>query len=126
MPFDADVRSDVHIVEGISDLISVAAGTVHTWRASWYLTRTPGSSHSRSVDMKCSVTVIAMACVVTFSAKVQARIHPYFPYFHVDVLAECVLFKPAAGHILGEHTSYVSVLMICICSESNSFAVGQV
>ena len=33
---------------------------------------------------------------------VQARIHPYFPYFHVDVLADCVLFKPAAGHILGE------------------------
>ena len=32
---------------------------------------------------------------------VQARIHPYFPYFHVDVLADCVLFKPAAGHILG-------------------------
>ena len=33
---------------------------------------------------------------------VQARIHPYFPYFHVDVLADCVLFKPAAGHILGK------------------------
>ena len=67
--------------------------------------------------MKCSVRVIAMACVVTFSANVQARIHPYFPYFHVDVLAECVLFKPAAGHILGEQTSYVSVSMNCICSE---------
>ena len=35
---------------------------------------------------------------------VQARIHPYFPYFHVDVLADCVLFKPAAGHILGKQT----------------------
>ena len=35
---------------------------------------------------------------------VQARIHPYFPYFHVDVLADCVLFKPAAGHILGTQT----------------------
>lgn len=38
----------------------------------------------------------------------QARIHPYFPYFHVDVLAECVLFKPAAGHILDGKVHMVS------------------
>ncbi|DBA93357.1 TPA: hypothetical protein ACH3X2_003634 [Trebouxia sp. C0005] len=38
----------------------------------------------------------------------QARIHPYFPYFHVDVLADCVLFKPAAGHILDGKVHMVS------------------
>lgn len=32
----------------------------------------------------------------------QARIHPYFPYFHLDVSADCVLFKPRAGHVLGK------------------------
>ncbi|DBA91577.1 TPA: hypothetical protein ACH3X1_003191 [Trebouxia sp. C0004] len=38
----------------------------------------------------------------------QARIHPYFPYFHVDVLADCVLFKPAAGHVLDGKVHMVS------------------
>ena len=37
-----------------------------------------------------------------FTTILQARIHPYFPYFHVDVSADCVLFKPAVGQILGK------------------------
>ncbi|KAL3137611.1 hypothetical protein ABBQ38_004888 [Trebouxia sp. C0009 RCD-2024] len=38
----------------------------------------------------------------------QARIHPYFPYFHVDVSADCVLFKPAVGQILDGKVHMVS------------------
>lgn len=33
---------------------------------------------------------------------VQARIHPYFPYFHVDVMALVFVFRPAPGAAIGE------------------------
>lgn len=31
----------------------------------------------------------------------QAKIHPYFPYFHVDVMALVFMFKPAVGVEIG-------------------------
>ncbi|CAL8468773.1 g8314 [Coccomyxa elongata] len=30
----------------------------------------------------------------------EARIHPYFPYFHVDVTADVHLFSPAPGYVI--------------------------
>ncbi|KAK9914793.1 hypothetical protein WJX75_000622 [Coccomyxa subellipsoidea] len=49
----------------------------------------------------------------------QARIHPYFPYFHVDVAAEMDLFSPAPGHtITGQvnkiGTDYIGLLVLGI------------
>lgn len=35
----------------------------------------------------------------------QARIHPYFPYFHVDVTAEVNLFSPMPGHTISASLS---------------------
>ena len=32
----------------------------------------------------------------------QASIHPYFPFVHLEVLADLVLFRPRAGMRLGE------------------------
>ncbi len=34
----------------------------------------------------------------------QARIHPYFPYFHVDVAANVDLFSPAPGQLISALT----------------------
>ncbi len=33
---------------------------------------------------------------------VQAMVHPYFPYFHVDVTALVFVFQPTAGVRLRE------------------------
>ena len=35
----------------------------------------------------------------------QARIHPYFPFFHVDVTADVDLFCPGSGHTLSMSSS---------------------
>ena len=35
----------------------------------------------------------------------QARIHPYFPFFHVDVTADVHIFCPDSGHTLSEASS---------------------
>lgn len=38
---------------------------------------------------------------ISFSC-VQPVIHPYFPYFHLDVRADVLLFKPSPGMTLGK------------------------
>lgn len=44
----------------------------------------------------------ATGCMTNPETCAQAKVHPYFPYFHVDVLALVFVFKPAAGAPIGE------------------------
>ena len=57
---------------------------------------------SKQVRASITLALLPDAWSSEFIAILQARIHPYFPYFHVDVSADCVLFKPAVGQILGK------------------------
>lgn len=40
---------------------------------------------------------------VSFVTYLQAMVHPYFPYFRVDVTALVFVFQPAVGARLSEH-----------------------
>lgn len=46
-------------------------------------------------------------------AMLQAKIHPYFPYFHVDVAALVFMFQPVVG-------AAISMPLIFACMHSNS------
>ena len=55
-------------------------------------------SRRPSVDHRCRG--YAHFTILMFHLCWQARIHPYFPYFHVDMAAEMDLFSPAPGHTI--------------------------
>lgn len=62
----------------------------------------------------------ALLCVLRVAnadVLLQAHIHPYFPYFHLDVAADCVIFKPRPGQVLGtavrhDFSCFITLLQI--------------